>query len=122
MNRELLTEARAGLLKALGHPTRIRILELLRDGERCVCEIVPELNFDQPVISRHLAVLRKEGIVECEKEGLKVIYRVKDKNIFALLDLVDDILLKKLNESSGLLKFLSGKQENSLKHYGIKNY
>jgi len=115
MNWELLTEARAGLLKALGHPTRIKILELLRDGERCVCEIVPELDFDQPIISRHLAVLRKEGIVECKKDGLRVIYRVNNRNIFALLDLVDDILFKKLNESSNLLKFLSGKQDNSLK-------
>ena len=72
--------------KALGHPIRIKILELLREGERCVCEIVPGPEIEQPNISRHLNVLKKEGILSSRKEGLKVIYKVNDPEIYKVLD------------------------------------
>jgi ArsR family transcriptional regulator len=62
------------IFKALAHPTRVQILQLLRNGEKCVCEIVPALKMEQPNVSRHLYVLKKEGILSCRKEGLKVIY------------------------------------------------
>ena len=84
----------ADLCKAIAHPTRIEILYLLRGGERCVCEIFPALDIEQPNVSRHLSVLKKEGILSSRKEGLKVIYRVNDQRIFELLDLVTDMLKK----------------------------
>ncbi len=80
------------IFKALAHPTRIQILHLLRDGERCVCEIVPALEMEQPNVSRHLHVLKKEGILSSYKEGLRVIYRVNDPKIFELLDLCKELL------------------------------
>ena len=72
-----LLELRAAALKALGQPTRLRILELLRNGERCVCEIFPAIEEAQSNVSRHLAVLRSAGLVASRKEGLNVHYLVK---------------------------------------------
>lgn len=82
----------ADTLKAIAHPTRIEILHQLQEGERCVCEIFPALNIEQPNVSRHLAILKKEGIVSSRKEGLKVIYRVNDQRIFEILELVTEML------------------------------
>jgi len=87
-----LQALQADLFKAIAHPTRLEILQLLRSGERCVCEIFPALDIEQPNVSRHLSVLKKEGIVSSRKDGLKVIYRVNDKSIYELLDLATDIL------------------------------
>ncbi len=87
-----INNLQADLCKTIAHPTRIQILELLRGGERCVCEIFPALEIDQPNASRHLSVLKKEGVVSSRKEGLKVIYRVNDQRIYQVLDLVTAIL------------------------------
>ncbi len=93
----------ADICKALAHPTRIEILNLLRDGERCVCEIFPELKVDQPNVSRHLSILKKEGILYSRKEGLKVIYRVNDERIFQVLDIVTDMLRQHWKERNKAL-------------------
>jgi len=61
----------AEIFKALAHPTRVQILHLLKEGERCVCEIVPSLDLEQPNVSRHLYVLKKEGILSSRKERIK---------------------------------------------------
>lgn len=67
---------RALVLKAMGHPSRIRILELLSKGETCVCDIAPVVGSDMSTVSRHLAVLRNAGIIEDDKRGLNVFYRL----------------------------------------------
>jgi len=76
----------ADYIKALSHPTRLQILELLRSGERCVCEIFPELKIEQSSASRHLALLKKEGLLRSRKEGLKVIYWVTDPQVYEIND------------------------------------
>lgn len=73
-------------IKALSHPTRLQIIDLLRSGERCVCEIFPELNIEQSSVSRHLALLKKEGLLRSRKEGLKVIYWVSDPLVYEIID------------------------------------
>ncbi len=93
----------AELLKALAHPTRLQILDLLKDGERCVCRIVPELQMEQSNISRHLNVLKKEGLVTSRKEGLKVFYKVNDPKIFELLDAGKDLLRNYWNQKQKML-------------------
>lgn len=93
----------ADLCKAIAHPTRIEILQLLRGGERCVCEIFPALDIEQPNVSRHLSVLKREGILSSRKEGLKVIYRVNDQRVFELLDLVTDMLKKHWSRKTKVL-------------------
>ena len=102
-----LLELRAAALKALGQPTRLRILELLRNGERCVCEIFPAIEEEQSSVSRHLAVLKTAGLVVSRKEGLNVHYRVKDPRLFALLDSVDAVLHTHLQEHREITRRLA---------------
>ncbi len=82
----------AEMLKALAHPTRLQILELLKSGELCVCKIVPELKMEQSNVSRHLNILKKEGLVTSRKEGLKVFYRITDPRINDLLKASSELL------------------------------
>lgn len=101
---ERLFSMEADFLKALAHPTRVRILEHLREGEKCVCEFTEDLDMEQSNTSQHLAVLRKQGIVSFRKEGLKVIYKVNYPEVFTILDLVKDILVSQVNASMAMLK------------------
>lgn len=97
----MLKETQADFFKALGHPTRLQIIELLREGEKCVCEIVPALQLEQSNVSRHLAILKKEGILVSEKRGLKVIYSCRNADIFKLLDLSKKIFSLYWQEKRG---------------------
>ena len=73
-----LNEQKAEIFKALSNPVRLDIIEVLLDGEKCVCEIIKILNkYEQPHISKSLAKLKKVGIIEDRKEGLKVFYKLK---------------------------------------------
>lgn len=80
-------ELRSEVFDALAHPNRIRILELLREGPRCNCEIAPGLGLEQSNLSRHLKILVQAGILLSWKDGLRVNFRVADGRIFKLLDL-----------------------------------
>ncbi len=95
---------RADFIKALSHPTRLQIIELLRVGERCVCEIHSELDLEQANVSRHLSILKKEGLLQSRKEGLKVIYRVTDQSIYRIIDLCDDFIKQLWLEKAALVK------------------
>ncbi|MFW6060000.1 MAG: ArsR/SmtB family transcription factor [Phycisphaeraceae bacterium] len=66
------------LFRALADPTRLRVLNLLRDGERCVCELVDVIGGPQPKISRHLAHLREAGLVVSRRRGQWIYYRLAD--------------------------------------------
>ncbi len=83
--------------KALAHPTRIAILEMLRAGERCVCEMEPELAASQANISQHLAVLRDGNLVVARRDGVRMMYRVTDQRVFQVLDLMGCIIHDQLN-------------------------
>lgn len=68
---------RAAMLKALGHPTRLLIVdELAQTGPRCVCELTELVGSDMSTVSRHLAQLRNNGIIEDERDGTKIFYRL----------------------------------------------
>ena len=69
-------EALTSIYAALADPTRLRILSLLGDGEICVCHIHASLDVPQPTASRHLAYLRKSGLVEARREGIWMHYRL----------------------------------------------
>jgi len=81
-----LRQLKADLLKTLGQPTRLKILELLVDGERCVCEIFPAIGGEQSNVSKHLGFLRSQGIVIADRRGMRVFYRLTDRRIAKLLD------------------------------------
>ncbi|MGB9803978.1 ArsR/SmtB family transcription factor [Desulfofundulus sp.] len=103
---ERIARMKADILKALAHPTRVNILECLRQGERCVCELIEELDIEQSNVSQHLSVLKKLDIVDSRKEGLRVNYRVKYPEVFQILDLLDGILVSQVNDTMTTLKNL----------------
>ncbi len=71
---------------ALSDEIRLEIVSYLRDGEKCVCEIVPHLNLVQPLISRHLKILKEAGIVRSRREGTRRMYSIVDPHIYDVID------------------------------------
>jgi len=106
MSDELL-DLKANVLKALGQPTRLKILELLRNGERCVCEIFPAIKEEQSNVSRHLALMKAAGILASRKQGQMVHYRVRDPQVFKLLNNVTALLRTHIDERKILSRHLS---------------
>tara|TARA_Y100000588_G_C14108326_1_gene861855 strand:+ start:498 stop:818 length:321 start_codon:yes stop_codon:yes gene_type:complete len=101
----LIYQMQADYLKALAHPTRLRILELLKDhDELCVCHIIDDLELDQSNISQHLRVLKKAGIVTSNKVGLKVFYKPVTKDIYKLIDQLNPLLAHQLKTLSAVLE------------------
>ena len=96
-------EVKANLFRVLGHPARVRILELLRDGERSVGALQTELELDSGGTSQHLAALRRIGLVESRREGTSVYYRVADERVFDLLAAGRAIIGRQLTEQQALL-------------------
>ena len=72
-----LIEAKTRVLKALAHPTRLYIVEELAQGEKCVCEFVDAVKADFSTVSKHLLVLKNAGLVEDDKRGQQVFYRLR---------------------------------------------
>lgn len=100
---ERVLELKAEVLKALAQPTRLKILECLREGERCICEIVPAINGEQSNISRHISVMQKSHLISTRKDGVKVMVKVRDPEIFQILDRISAILKKQIKEQGRLL-------------------
>ncbi len=94
---------RAELFRALGHPARVRLLELLGDGERTVGELQAALELDSSGVSQHLRALRRHGLLESRKSGTSVHCRVKDARTLRLLAIAREILKANLEESRALL-------------------
>lgn len=90
----------------LGHPARVRILELLRGGERSVGALQVELGLDSGGTSQHLAALRRIGLVQSRREGTSVYYRVDDEHAFALLEAGRAIIMRQLAEQQSILQDL----------------
>ena len=93
------TRFRAKTFNALADPIRLEIIDFLRDGEKCVCEITPHLNLVQPLVSRHLRILKNAGLVKRRKKSTWHFYSLTDKRIVELIDglspeFIDSIKLK----------------------------
>jgi len=101
MNERIL-ELKAEVLKTLAQPTRLKILELLRNGEKCICEIVPAIRGEQSNISRHISLMQKSNLVTTRKDGVKVMVKVKNPEIFNILDRVGRILKVQFEEQEKL--------------------
>lgn len=99
-----LTVARAEILKAIAQPTRLKIIELLRDGERCVCEIFPAIAEEQSNTSRHLNMMQGCGILARRKDGVRIMYRIKHPEVLEILELASAILKREISGRSELLK------------------
>lgn len=96
-------QVKAEFFKTLGHPGRIRVLEVLRGGERSVGELIAEVGLEPSHMSQQLAVLRRASIVAARKEGSTVLYSVTDPRVFELLEVAKQILTSSLVETRELL-------------------
>ena len=95
-------KVRADILKALAHPVRILIVSALTDGDQCGCELNKLVEIDQSGLSRHLASLKKAGIVSDRREGMKVFYHLETPCILKAFDCAVDVIkadVKRRNES-----------------------
>ena len=97
---------KAEFFKALAHPVRIRILEVLRDSEKSVTEIQGLLSLDQSTISQQLSILRAKNLLQTRKVGTSVIYSVRDPMIYDLLDVARTIFNNHLIDTQELLSQL----------------
>ena len=88
----LRIQLRANVIKALAHPSRVLIAETLIDGERCVCELTELVGADISTVSKHLSVMKNAGLVEIEKRGLNVYYRLRCPCLMEFFRCVDLIV------------------------------
>jgi len=84
-------EPQSDFLKAISHSTRLAILDILRDGEQCVCHIEATLNLRQAYISQQLRVLKQAELVDSRRDGLNLYYRVIKPDVFSVLDTIKSL-------------------------------
>jgi ArsR family transcriptional regulator len=90
---------KASVFATLGDVSRLRILNLLAEGDRCVCELTPILGLAQPTVSRHLSVLVGQGLLKCRKVGSRMIYSLAAPEILKVLESVDESLIERLKKN-----------------------
>jgi ArsR family transcriptional regulator len=93
----------AEVIKSLAQATRLKIIEFLRDGERCVCEIFPAIDEEQSNTSRHLAYMQTHGILSRRKDGVKIYYAVKHPEVFEIIDRANAIVRREVEMRSELI-------------------
>jgi DNA-binding transcriptional ArsR family regulator len=98
------THFQAEILKTLGQPTRLKIIDFLRDGERCVCEIFPAIGEEQSNTSRHLNLMVSSGILFRRKEGVKIFYALKHPEILEIINLANRVMTQEITGRHRLLK------------------
>jgi DNA-binding transcriptional ArsR family regulator len=96
-------EARARILKALAHPSRLFMVEELSRGERCVCELTEMVGADMSTVSKHLSVLRSAGIVAMEKRGMQVYYSLKTPCVLRFFECIGDVIQHSVDEQNELV-------------------
>jgi len=101
-----LYRLKAEIVAAAGHPIRLAIIDFLRNGEQCVCDVARHVGEQRSNVSRHLAVLLKAGIVEHRKEGLRMIYSLKTPCILNFLSCVTSVLKEQLEDTTKVLQQL----------------
>ena len=100
--KRLLFEKQAEIVKSTAHPLRIAILDFLKDGERCVCDIAEHLASERSNVSRHLSVMVGTGILEYRKDGLKVFYKLKAPCILDFFSCITNCLKQQVKDSKKL--------------------
>ena len=101
--KQLLFEKQSEIAKAIAHPLRIAVVNFLKDGEQCVCDIAEHIGSERSNVSRHLSVMSNAGLLEYRKEGLKVIYKLKTPCILDFFSCVSRVLRQQVKDSKCLL-------------------
>ncbi len=102
--REEIAPLQADLCSALAHPQRVAILCTLAEGPAHVSQLAERLGMSQPTASRHLKLLREQGIVSAKREGVKVFYEVADQRLISALDLMRAVLRERLSHHASVLE------------------
>ena len=105
-NKQLLFEKQAEIAKAIAHPLRMAIVDFLKDGEQCVCDIAEHVDSERSNVSRHLSVMVNAGVLGHRKEGLKVIYKLKTPCILDFFSCITSVLKQQARDNEKLLKVL----------------
>lgn len=93
--------SRIAVIKALAHPSRLAIAEALQDGERCVCDLRDIVGADLSTVSKHLTLMRKAGLLDMEKRGLNVFYRLRCPCLMNFFECVDGLTPDKSSRKAG---------------------
>jgi DNA-binding transcriptional ArsR family regulator len=99
-----LAELKAEVLKAMAHPTRLYMLEMLARGERCVCELNELVDADHSTVSKHLTILKQSGLVSDRKEGLKVYYRLEVPCVLDFMNCITKVISSRAQKQLTALK------------------
>ena len=102
-HRKRLYEIGAEIIAAVGHPIRLEILDFLRNGEQCVCDVAANVGAKRSNVSRHLAVLAKAGVVECRKDGLRALYRLKTPCALRFFNCATRVIREQARERNAIL-------------------
>ena len=98
-------ELRANIIKAMAHPTRLFIVEELSRCKKCVCELTAMIGADISTVSKHLAILKNAGIIQDEKRGSQVFYKLKVPCVLNFFDCVEAVLKSKITEQKKMGKY-----------------
>ena len=98
MQKDRLNKFRAKIFYALSDPLRLKIIDFLGEEEKCVCEIIPYLGIPQPVVSRHLKILKDCGLVKDRKDGTRRFYSITDQRMLKIVDSVSSELVEDLSK------------------------
>ncbi len=101
--RDRLYRAEAEVFQALAHPVRLQLLDCLAEGPRCACEIEPEFSLDQSTISRHLIALKRAGLVQARRQGVRVIYELSDRRIRRIRELAQSLIADQVHKQAAVL-------------------
>ncbi|MGD0078187.1 MAG: metalloregulator ArsR/SmtB family transcription factor [Sedimentisphaerales bacterium] len=104
--KRLLFEKQARIVQAIGHPLRLEIIDFLKNGEQCVCDIAGHVGSERSNVSKHLSIMVNAGVLEHRKDGLKVIYKLKCRCILSFFSCMSNIFRQQAKESSKLLNVL----------------
>jgi ArsR family transcriptional regulator len=105
-DRQRVFEKQAEVINAMAHPVRIAIIDFLKDGPQCVCDIAAHISSERSNVSRHLSVMVNAGILEYHKKGLKVIYKLKCPCILEFFSCIGGVLKQRARDDKEILKAL----------------
>jgi len=112
---EKMFQMHAEVCKSMANPTRLKIMNLLREGEKGVEELLERLKLPKANLSQHLSVLRQRKIVSTRREGLNIYYKVANPKMIKACDILREVLLEQLQEGGQLMKVASRTKQRSKK-------
>jgi DNA-binding transcriptional ArsR family regulator len=106
MKKIMVYERQAEVAKAISHPVRMAVLDYLRGGPQCVCDIAEAVNSERSNVSKHLSIMVSAGVLESQKKGLQVIYKVRTPCVLRFVDCLTECLKENAKEEQKILKMM----------------